>query len=443
MAESIITLGIGAGPGSITPFVTTGLFPSSAPATTPAVPGTGITPALVFFTTTAAEYFLKLLDHDGAVVAQFAGGGRGLSGGGLQAFSYRRRLRTPGAATVRVYGNDDRVRDYLVLDPADGAGSHLDYQWEFYRSDPAIGLSYYKDFEVFHRKEEFNQEQSGRYVFISYGQGYNIMLYAEVVRAAEGSAGAAKSGDVAAVARAYVEENIGPSAGVDGLGNSRVMPGLTVAASPALGKTWQGDRADKLLSDVLDELAEYGPGDYMILGSGPAAFTFTWRNTRWGDDKTRGNTAGNAPVVFSPELGNMESVSAGYSHLDEVNAAYVLGQGVGALQKVRTAADAALLALSPWARRAVTRSSRNSYSDDEMDALGAATIAKQRPKRTLSFTARQTPATRYGRDWDLGDLVTAVYLGREHNLKVVGVTVGWSSDGRETITPELESEVAL
>jgi len=407
------------------------------PFTTPSVPGTGFSAPALLFAAGASAYLLRLKDHSGAVVAQFAGGGRGRSGGGLQAFSYRKRLRTPGAATVRIYGDDSRVQDYLVLD--DG----LDFQWEFFRNDPVANIDFYKDFEAFHRGEEFNQEESGRYVYISYGQGYNALLYAEVIRYASGSSQAQKSGDVAAIARAFVEENIGPSAGVDGLGNSRVMPGLTVATGAALGKTWQGDRANKLLADVLAELAEFGPGDYMVQGVGAAAFEFVWRNVRWGSDKTRNNSDGNAPVILSPQFGNVEGIQASYSHLNDVNAVYTMGQGVGGLQKVRTAVDSTLLALSPWARRAVARSARNSNSDAELDDQGEAALAEQRPIRRISFDVRQTVGTRYGRDWDMGDLVTVAYLGREYPMKVVGVTVSNSSDGAESITPEFESEVAL
>jgi hypothetical protein len=434
MAESIITLGIGGGPGSITPFVTSGLFPGAV--TAPSVPGTGFSAPALLFAAGASSYLLRLKDHSGAVVAQFAGGGRGRSGGGMQAFSYRKRLRTPGAATVRIYGDDDRVQDYLILD--DG----LDFQWEFFRNDPVANIDFYKDFDAFHRGEQFNQEESGRYVYISYGQGYNALLYSEVIRYASGSPQAQKSGDVAAVARAFVEENIGPSAGVDSLGNSRAVPGLTVDTGAALGKTWQGDRANKLLADVLAELAEFGPGDYMVQGAGAAAFEFVWRNVRWGRDRTRGNSEGNPPVILSPQFGNVEGIQASYSHLDEVNAVYTLGQGKGALQKVRTAVDGTLLNLSPWARRAVARSAGNSNSDAELDDQGEAALAEQRPIRRISFNVRQTVGTRYGRDWDMGDLVTVAYLGREYPMKVVGVTVSGSSDGAESITPEFESEVS-
>jgi hypothetical protein len=64
-------------------------------------------------------------------------------------------------------------------------------------------------------------------------------------------------------------------------------------------------------------------------GQGPAAFEFVWRNVRWGRDRTRGNSEGNPPVILSPQFGNVEGIQASYSHLDEVNAVYTLGQGKG------------------------------------------------------------------------------------------------------------------
>lgn len=417
----LVVLGISSG----------GATPTPTPAPTPFP-----VPSLIFIGGTAG-YVLYLKDHAGSIVAQFAGGGRGNTGGDLQSFSYRKRLRTPGASTVRIHGDDNRVNEYLVLDTG------LDFQWEFWRNDPLWGRTFRKDFETFHRGEEFVQNESGQLIYISYGQGYNVLLASEVIRYAAGSAQAVKNGDVATVARAYVNENIGPSAGVDDLGLSRVRPGLTLAAVSALGKNWQGDRANKLLADVLEELGEYGPGDYMIEGTGPAAFEWRWRNVRWGQDRTRGNSDGNAPVVFTPQAGNVASIQANYGHLDEVNVVHTLGQGVESLRNVRTRVDSALLALSPWARRSVARDARNATPADALDNKGDATLREGRPRRNLVLATRQTAASRYGRDFSVGDLVTAEFREQSYDLKIVGATVTVSSDGSESISLELQSEVSI
>lgn len=398
-------------------------------------------PPPIIFVGGQGSYILNLRDHDGRIVAQFAGGGRGKEGGDLQSFSYRKRLRTPGASTVRIFGNDGRINQYLVLP------DNLDFQWEFRRRDALFQDTHEKDFETFHRGQQFDMEQSGRLIYVSYGQGFNVLLTSEPIRYPTGSSGALKSGDVAVVTRAYVDENIGPNAGLDDLGLSRVRQALEVPTGALTGINWEGDRANELLSDVLNELADYQrAGDYMILGTnpgrGPASFEFIFRPVRWGADKTKGNTAGNVPVIFRPLANNVTEVSTNYSFLDELNAIYVLGQGPGSLQKIRTRADNTRLDYSPWNRRAVARKVSSS-NNTELDTAGDGVIAGQRPIMRISFAVQQTRATRYIRDWDMGDLVTVEFRGQDVDVKVVGVTVGVTSDGKETITPEMETEVEV
>ena len=77
-----------------------------------------------------------------------------------------------------------------------------------------------------------------------------------------------------------------------------------------------------------------------------------------------------------------------------------------------------------------TATARNTTSD--------ATLDKQRAQRKFSFNTRQTTATRYGRDWGLGDLISVEFRGTTITQKVTGVRVTMSADGTETIKPELE-----
>ena len=89
-----------------------------------------------------AIYQIRARDTDGLQVALFVGEGRGETGGGLQQFWYRKRLRTPGGFTLQVDGFDDRIAD-IELD--DG----LDYLFEFWRRDILGSLDWYKDATFF------------------------------------------------------------------------------------------------------------------------------------------------------------------------------------------------------------------------------------------------------------------------------------------------------
>ena len=93
---------------------------------------------------------------------------------------------------------------------------------------------------------------------------------------------------------------------------------------------------------------------------------------------------------------------------------------------------------SPWARRAVFRDDKNESVVAALNAEGDSELAKQEPKRHFEFSARQTAATRYGRDWNMGDLVTVEHRGEDIDQKIVGVYVSVSESGEENIQPEVE-----
>ena len=57
-------------------------------------------------------------------------------------------------------------------------------------------------------------------------------------------------------------------------------------------------------------------------------------------------------------------------------------------------------------------------------------------KEVFSFSALQLPALLYGRDYFLGDLVTARYKAIEQNKKIIGIIIS-VQNGIETIKLEL------
>jgi len=389
---------------------------------------------------TQSTYQLRVRNHDGAQIAVFSGGGRGASGGGLQSLSYRKRLRTPGGFNVRIHGDDERVVLLELLDTG-AADTHLDYVFEFWRYDPLGGLDWYRDFSVFHRYDVWQQLQDGSIIYQAMGRGFNDLLQAEEIRWYAGSTQGTKSGAAETVAKEYVNENIGPGATVAaGRDRTGVFQGLSVQADAATGAAWSGGRANKNLLDVLVELAEFAPGDFMLepLSYHPAAITmeFQWRAGQWGLDKTWGNGVRPA-VVFSPDNGNVENIEMTYSRLDEVNICDVGGQNTGAARAYSYCTSGAE-ADSPWARRGVFRNASNEGTAAGREAKANETLHKQRSRRVLTFDTRQTEATRYGRDWGVGDLVTVEFLGRSYDEKIIGVTCSVDGVGDETISVEAE-----
>jgi len=366
-----------------------------------------------------AEYQVWLKDHDGSRVAVFAGTGR--ETGGLQSLRFEKWLRTPGQCVVEIDGTDERI-DYFLLD----------YQVEIWRRDMAGNLDWYRVFEGFHRGDEWRQDESGRDLYASTSQHYNILLLAEPIRWPAGSDQATKSGACETVAKEYVDENVGPGATSPPRDDAGVMPGLTVEADGGTGATWSGGRAGKNLLDVLVELADYAPADFMVVGTGAATFEFQWRATRWGDDKTWDNAAGTPAVVFDPKLGNCRNVLYTYDRTAETNVVYVLGQGRQDTRRTVTRTSGAETD-SPWARRAVTRDARNTYSTDALNDKGDEVLDKTKARVKTQVDVAQTTATRFGRDWDIGDLVTLRYRNISVSQKIVGVRVEIDNGGNEII----------
>jgi len=393
-------------------------------------------------------YQLRLKDLTGAQVAVFAGAGRGGGQGDLQSFSYRRRLRTVGSFTLYIDGNDNRIPLLKVInsqvemwrrDPAAGLGWLASLPaWR--RDDRTLVTGWYKDFEGFIRAWNRGFTAEGRRVFVCQGRQYNDLLVGETVNYPTGNAGARKAGLPGAVAAAYVNENIGAGAGLDVLGLSRVRLGVTETVESDTAVPWSGDKANVNLLDVLLELANYGPGDYMINGTGAATFEFRWRAPRWGLDRTPGNAAGNVPCTFSVFNNNVTDVVFGYNALDEANVVYVAGQGQMDLRNYRARASAQATAFN-WSRRAVMRDARDTNANATLDARGDATLDEMRARYSAAFRVVQTSATRYGRDWDLGVLTRFTDEdGNDTDLKVIGVSVGVNSEGEENISPELQTE---
>jgi hypothetical protein len=206
------------------------------------------------------------------------------------------------------------------------------------------------------------------------------------------------------------------------------------------GATWSGDRSGKVLIEVLSEIAGFAGADFNIVQTGDATFEFQWKDGQWGDDKTLGNGAGNAPVIFSARRRNVESVVSEKSYLDTPNVVITQGQGYGDNRAEGGAYLAGELSDTSWARRAVLRTSRDQYGTANLNTIAEAVLEQQRARVEIDVDVKQVGNTRYGRDWWLGDLVTAedTRAGRQVNQKVVGVRVAASaSEQRVTIKPEL------
>ena len=216
------------------------------------------------------------------------------------------------------------------------------------------------------------------------------------------------------------------------------------AAGVTMGYAWRD--VVRVLADI-SQAAQTAGGEVFygleITGidaaTGLVSMEFRTAVGQWGEDRTW-DTA--TPVVFGPEYGNVESAWLEVDHREEVTYVYAGGQGEGANRVIETASDADRIARSVWNRREAFRDARNESDPDAVQAAADEALAAGRPIERFGVVVLDTEQARYGRDWALGDLVTAQAFGRQFDALVRSVQVSVNRNGQETISARLSNEEA-
>lgn len=374
----------------------------------------------------ATRYQVRLKDQDGTVVSI-------LPDEIIRRLEYTRRVNGSGAYTLRLWGESDVVDLF-----------ELDGQVEIWRGDiaatPRIDL--YLDFEGFHRTELRSFNAGDQDIYQSTGAGYLDLLRRRAIEFVKGSAGAFKSGAGETVIKAYVDENAGPGAGSPRLRNG-TFTGLTIQTDGGAGSTWEGERAFLNLLEVISNIADATSVDFELIGTGAATFEFRAQAKPLGTDRrasgvdplTGLNAAGNAPVIFSLAFGNMSTPEYSLNRAREANVITVLGQGAEANREV-VQRESAAIANSPWNDAESVHNANQEGVTAGLNVVGDALLDQLQARETFGFQVIQTEASRLGREYFLGDIVTARFKDIQRDKQIVGYTIG-VQEGVESIEVEV------
>lgn len=355
----------------------------------------------------APRYQLRLKDHEGNVVA---------INDHFISLRIVKTVNSPGFYEL-VLGQSNTLVPYFLLDA----------QIEMWRSDPQAEIDWYVEFEAFHRTVVRQAKKDGERLFRSYGSGYADLLWRRIIAGYAGTAYTDKSGVAETVAKEFVNEQASVGAG------DRGFPGFYMQADAATGSSVELKRAWDILGDVLREISRMGGGDFAVVGTGPATFEFRWYDGQLGEDRSEGNTEGNPPIIFSIDLGNMALPIYSNPRSDEINLVYVGGEGEGTNRNVITRQELMAILDSPWNRREIFRDARNESTTAALEDKGDEVLEEEKKKESFWFEVIQTAACRYGRDYFLGDLVTARYMDVVRNKKIVSVKIE-ARQNRESIS---------
>jgi hypothetical protein len=223
-----------------------------------------------------------------------------------------------------------------------------------------------------------------------------------------------------------VNENVGPGAADPLRFVNGVTPNFTLAVDPAMGPIYTAQLANDNILDTITNIATQTGVDFDVIrtSSSPPAFEF---RTYWPQRGTDRHTY----LAFAHDLGNMigEIYNVGYDV--EINVAAALGTGTDAARHVAvfTGAD---LGASPWNRieGTVDASSQDTY--EAMQTAAETSLKNTAAKETFTFDVVQSDAIRYGRDYFVGDIVSARFNNIMRNKKIVAATISIAA-GIETI----------
>lgn len=205
---------------------------------------------------------------------------------------------------------------------------------------------------------------------------------------------------------------------------------ISVQADAAGGNTQDWYCAQDYLLDTLQKLAEIAGGDFDLVKTAANAFEFRFYSGQLGTDRT-------SLVVFALGYGNMREPVYSYDRTGEATATIVGGQGEDSLREFvsRTGSGYAAANDIEIFTPATQVEPGNTAG---LNSAGDAKLAEAMAREQFTFKVLQTPATRFGVEYFLGDLVTAVnpYTGASVTQKINGVNLNMQKSGEVNFTVE-------
>lgn len=256
------------------------------------------------------------------------------------------------------------------------------------------------------------------------------------------------------IIKEFVDHNVGPNALVAG-GRiaDGVTAGLTVQVDTAAGPVLSGQGTLIPLLPILQRVAAASAAqgvplviDFDIIGTGAAGGiqTFEFRTFLGGrgSDRTAPaaagshlNAAGFRPLVFNPELGNLQDPTFRRSSRRSRNRIYALGRGAFGNEIIRIADNATAQAVNLGLREMsfnAQDAQDNAATDDAAEAeLGSVSAAP-----ALDGDIIQTGESLYGREYVLGDSISLRFRDFEQDRRVSAVAVTVQG-GEEAVSLEL------
>ena len=349
------------------------------------------------------------------VIFVYAGGAKVAQFNNFETISYSQKVNEVGMLEFQLRGDHTAV-----------AQMALNGEVLVQRSDPEIGLT--KGFDFAGLLRYWQPSKTDRSIWVGRAYSLHSLLARRTVAWAEGTSNRTDfiSAKGETIMKTLVSYNAAASATVvNGRKRGGAITGLTVAADGAAGNTVDWKCARTGLLDTLKQLAPIAGGDYDVTRTSVGAYVFRWYTGQRGTDKS-------ASVKFSTDLGNMSKPVLTFDHTNEATAAIVWGPG-----ELNTRLTAICTSSDYAASNDIEISVEASGAAITMTDAGNAALADKKKKHEFNWDVIQTPACYYGKDYVLGDLVSAQHGGVTYTMGVRGATISRAKSGEETVAIEV------
>jgi len=195
------------------------------------------------------------------------------------------------------------------------------------------------------------------------------------------------------------------------------------------------DRYPRLLEAVRDLSGERGQTDFGVVRV-DGGFEFRTYSPYYGTDRRLGHS--DHPTIFSKDMGNMLDPKLHIGRRNLVTDVYGGWEGGNEERLIYADSDPDTLSASPYRRREMFIDLRDVKSEEAVSGQLAQALMDNGEVVEVTFTPLQTAGNLYRRDWDLGDLCTAVLWGNTYDVRITEVAGRIDGKNEEEIMGKAE-----
>jgi hypothetical protein len=316
-----------------------------------------------------------------------------------------------------------------------------DFGLQVWRAPPTGRLNLFQHYLI--RKWRLETHGAAERLLI-WGRGPKDLLRRRIIAYYAGEAESDKTAlEADDMMKEIVSEMIADGAAPAPTAGTRVWSDLSVqadvTAGPQLTKAFAWQNVLRLIQSLQKASREAGTEVFFDIvphniTSSSINFQFRTYTGQPGADRT--------DIVFAQGFGNLKNPYLEFDYSEEENYIYSGGQGQGNARDVQQVYDADRYNASQWNRCEGFAVATQQDAANGVREVGRARLEAGRPRLRFGADAIDTAGTRFARDWNFGDRVTARYRDYEFQAIARAVTLSMA-EGRETIAARLEYEESV